>query len=249
MASRNILLTIAYDGTDFVGWQVQKNGRSVQGELEEALARQHKHPVTLYGAGRTDSGVHATGQRANFHTDIESIPDTTFAVAINSFLPADVRCTHSRRVPEAFHARYDAKRRTYEYRFAFGPQALPHRRRYVWLLRRRPDVARLNRMAATLVGTHDFATFASPSDSTAHTTRHVFAAAFFPVGNELVFRISATGFLWRMVRSLVGTMIDLENSGQDWQDMRDRLVSCDRRNAGVTAPGYGLFLTRVDYDE
>lgn len=245
---RNILLTLAYDGTEFVGWQRQKNGRSVQEVLEQGLSRQHKRSVTVQASGRTDSGVHATGQRANFHTDLDAIPPATFAVAINSFLPPDVRCVESREVPTEFHARYDAKRRTYEYRLSFGDHALPHRRRYVWLLRKRPKVASLNRMAATIVGTHDFAAFAAPSDATKTTVRHVYGACFYPVGDELVFRITGSGFLWRMVRSLVGTMIGLENSGKDWQDMGSCLESCDRGRAGITAPSYGLFLTRVEYE-
>lgn len=248
MGRRNVLLTVAYDGTDFVGWQIQNNGRSVQAELEAALTRQHKHPVRVTGAGRTDSGVHATGQRANFHSDIESIPGGDFAIAVNSFLPADIRCLESRVVDDDFHARFDARSRTYEYRFAIGHHLPPHRRRYVWLLRRRPSVPSLNRMASVIVGTHDYATFASPSDAVKSTVRTVTAASFFPRGDELVFRISAGGFLWRMVRSLVGTMIGLEKNGDDWQDMKGLLDSCDRSKAGVTAPSYGLFLTRVDYD-
>lgn len=252
---RNIRLTIAYDGTDFVGWQIQKNGRSVQGCLQDALASIHGHPVDLNGAGRTDSGVHADGQVANFHTDIDSIPAGRFTNALNGILPRDVRVVRSEEVCDEFHARYDAVRRTYRYYLIHASVISPSLARYTCRVTIAPDIARLNRMASVLVGEHDFTTFSGPIesnwiyDSPPSRVRTIHSAAFYPEGARIVFEISANGFLWRMVRSIVGTLLEMSGRGDDRDAFEAILDARDRSLAGTTAPAWGLFLHRVEYGQ
>ena len=244
---RNIRLLISYDGTDFAGWQVQKEDRSVQGVLEEALADLHAHPVSIIGAGRTDSGVHAAGQVGNFRTDMDGIPEEKFREALNARLPRDVRILRSERVPDGFHARRDATNRRYEYRILEGASEPAHMARYVWRVRKLPPIAVLNRMAGTICGTRDFTTFAAAGDASASRVRRIEHAVFLSDGPLVVFRISGNAFLWRMVRSLVGTLVDLGLRGGDEGDMRGILDARDREAAGPTAPPRGLFLTKVSY--
>jgi tRNA pseudouridine38-40 synthase len=186
---RNILLEIAYDGTDFNGWQIQAAGRTVQGELETALERLHGHRVALHAAGRTDSGVHAVGQCANFLTDHASIPARKFREALNTHLPLDVRITRSREVSQDFHARFDAVEREYRYYLLPAQIVPPHMKDYCVRLKGQPDLGAWNRMAAALVGEYDFTTFASPTASVDHHVRTVYAAGFYPERELIVFRI------------------------------------------------------------
>lgn len=247
MTERTIKLTIAYDGTDFSGWQRQEGDRSVQAELERALAKMHGRAVAVTGAGRTDSGVHAAGQAAHFYTDIASIPAGRFAPALNKMMPPDVRVTLSEEADPDFHARYDARLRRYKYFMHYGGPPLPHRDRFSWLLPRRPDLARLNRLASCLRGEIDCTAFASAKDPNEHKFRYLHHAYFHAEGDAVVFDVAANAFLWRMVRSLVGTLVDLDASGAPYGAMRDILESRERARAGVTAPARGLFLWNVDY--
>jgi tRNA pseudouridine38-40 synthase len=244
---RNIRLTAAYDGTDFSGWQRQKHGRSVQGEIERALEILHGHPVSLHGAGRTDAGVHAVAQTANFLTDISAIPPGNFVSALNSSLPADVRIMESAEAGADFHARFSARFRRYRYFLKRGEAAYPHERRYCWPVRSRLDLAALNRMAARLSGETDFSSFSSPKDPSLSRFRYVYDASFYPEGNLIVFDISANAFLWKMVRSLVGTMAWLQARDLAPEAFAEILSARDRSAAGPTAPPEGLFLYRVEY--
>lgn len=247
MARRNLRLTLSYDGTDFAGWERQSEGRTVQGTVEAALAELHGHPVEVAVAGRTDSGVHALGQVINFRSDA-SIPDDRFPYALNSLLPRDVRVLRSIRVSDAFHARFDARARVYAYHFQTGEFESPIDRRFAWHLRREPRVERLNSLASVIVGTHDFTTFAAAGDTSQSRVRDIASAAFFFEGGRLVFRIVGNAFLYRMVRSLVGTMVDLEAAGAGASRMRELLDGRARELAGPTAPAHGLFLVKVVYD-
>ncbi len=249
MPERNIRLTLAYDGTDFQGWQVQSNGRTVQRVLQEELARMHGHPVRVQGAGRTDSGVHATGQVANFRTDLDSIPARRYHIALNSYLPADVRALDSAEVPLSFSAKRDARLRAYAYYLSTGEVDLPHQRRYCWRLRFRPDVAALNRLASVLVGARDFSVFSAAGDVNRSKVRRLESAAFHPAGPFLVFRVAASSFLWKMVRSILGTILEVHQNGGGRAEMEAIVDSRDRSRAGATAPALGLFLERVYYDE
>lgn len=244
---RNIRLLLAYDGTDFAGWQRQARIRSVQGVLEDALARMHKSPVSLTGSGRTDAGVHAAGQVANFRSSIASIPADRFVPALNAILPRDVRVLESREASPDFHSRFDAKRRTYRYFLVCGRSALPHELRYAHQLWRRPDVVRLNSMAAALLGETDCSAFASAKDQSVSRLRYISAARFHPEGDSLVFEISANAFLWRMVRSIVGSLLYYEERGASADEFAELVSSGDRSAAGPTAPPQGLFLWRIAY--
>ncbi len=245
---RNIRLTLAYDGTEFSGWQVQKSQRTVQGAIEQALERMHGHPVRIRGAGRTDTGVHATGQVASFHTDLESIAADRWHLALNSYLPPDVRVLESREAQSDFHAKSSARLRVYAYRLLAAEVGPPHLRRYCWKVLRRPEVSSLNRLAAVFVGEHDFTTFASAGDTSRSKVRRVVSSCFHPEGPFLVYRIAATSFVWKMVRSLLGTMLEYETEGRSPAELAQALAARDRSLAGSSAPARGLFLERVVYD-
>jgi len=251
MTRRPIQLVVSYDGTDFGGWQRQKNARSVQEELEKALATMHGHPVRLTGAGRTDAGVHAMGQVAGFFTDIASIPADRFLLALNKLLPRDIRILASRDAPRDFHARFDASRRSYRYFILCGGAQDAFSQRYAWCLPNQPSLRKLNAMASVIAGEHDFSAFASAKDISVSKCRFIQDSSFWFEGGKLVYGISGNAFLWRMVRSLVGTMIFYEPKCADEASaaacMADILASRDRKRAGPTAPPFGLFLWDVEY--
>lgn len=248
---RNVALTLSYDGTDFLGWQRQsgkaKIGRTVQETVEAALEKMHGHSVPLIGSGRTDSGVHAVGQVANFFTDIRSIPAERFIPALNSMLPTDVRVVGSREVDPLFHARFSARSRAYRFFLHCGARPFAHELPYVWHLGRWPSLSRVNAMASRLSGEIDCTTFAAAGDQSRSKSRYLFGAHFFPEGDRIVFEISANAFLWRMVRSIVGTIVYLDGKGADTEEFERVLRSKDRSLAGPTAPGTGLFLWNVRY--
>jgi tRNA pseudouridine38-40 synthase len=244
---RNVRLTLSYDGTDFGGWQRQGNARSVQGELEDALARMHGHPVPVLGAGRTDAGVHAMGQVANFYTDIAGIAPERFLPALNKLLPRDIRVLSASEADFDFHSRYDARLRRYRYFILCSPSADAVRLRYAHHLRRRPDLASLNAAAALALGETDFTAFSSAKDASTNRSRYVHESAFRWEGDLLVYQVAANAFLWRMVRSLVGSMLHYEARAAAAELMSTALASKDRSLAGPTAPARGLFLWNVEY--
>ena len=245
---RNIRLDISYDGTHFQGWQIQKNGRSVQGELERALAELHGHPVGLTGSGRTDSGVHATGQVGNFYSDHPGIAPEKFREALNSHLPRDIRILESREVSPAFHSRYDARCRVYKYYILNAPAGPAHCRDFCYLTRPALEVKRLNALAGPVTGQHDFTSFATARDQSKSKIRRIYSARFLREGPFIVFRIAGNAFLWRMVRTLAGTLIDLCVNGADPGAVREILNGRDRSLAGPAAPARGLFLHKVLYE-
>ena len=255
--SRTIKLVIAYDGTDYCGWQKQtekkttsdKNPKrgSVQAAVEAALDKMHRHPVVLTGSGRTDSGVHAAGQVAGFHTDIKNIRPDRFVPALNGLLPQDIRILEASEACPDFHARFDARARTYRYFFTFGRQALPHESRYALQLWRSPHIDLLNAYCRLLTGERDCSTFAGAGDSSRSRSRHISHAAFFMEGGRLVFEICANAFLRKMVRSIAGTFLYYEEKDTAPQQIREIINSGERSLAGPTLPPQGLFLWKVDY--
>ncbi len=253
---RNILLTVSYDGTDFCGWQRQdksdggKPVRTVQGEIEKALEKIHKKHINLTGSGRTDSGVHAFAQAANFYSPIDSIPVEKYIPAINAFLPNDIRIVGSKEVPEDFSSRFSATSRTYRY-FIHTGEPFASEMRYVWPIHHKPDLKILNEMASNLKGEIDCATFAAAGDASLSTFRYIENARFYVDDKNpdvIVFEICANAFLWKMVRSLTGSLIFFEKSGKDASYFKEVLDSHDRKRAGPTAPPTGLFLYSVSFD-
>jgi tRNA pseudouridine38-40 synthase len=246
-AARNIRLLIAYDGTDFSGWQIQKAARTVQGEIEAALEKLHKRPVALTGSGRTDAGVHAAGQVANFYTSITNMKSERFIPALNAILPRDLRILDARETRPDFHARFDARSRTYRYFFVCGRRAMPWELRYSLQLWRRPRIERLNDYARRLLGELDCSVFAVPGDKSKSRSRYIHQAVFFAEGDRLVFEITANAFLWKMVRSIAGTLLHYEEKDLEARGFKEILASRDRSLAGPTAPPEGLFLWKIDY--
>ena len=248
MNKRNIRLIVAYDGTDFSGWQRQENNtRTVQGELENALKKIHKHHVAVTGSGRTDAGVHAKGQCAHFYTDIANMEACRFVPALNSILPKDIRVQEAIEAANSFHARFDALSRTYRYYFITGYQALPMERRYALQLWRQPDISLLNDYCRLLKGEFDCTVFASPSDKSKSRYRYIFNAFFFTELKKLVFEITANAFLWKMVRSIAGTLLFYEEKETSPKDFLKIISSGKRKLAGPTLPPEGLILWHIEY--
>lgn len=257
---KNILLTVSYDGTDFCGWQRQddKDGgqasRTVQGELEAALEKLCKQKITLYGSGRTDSGVHALGQAANFYSPIDSMPAGNYVRALNSFLPDDVRVLAASEVEEDFNSRKSATSRTYRYFIGLGESVSADNARFCWHVPNyTPDLRRLNALCECLRGEIDCASFAASGDESFSTNRYIDGARFFMQEDrwgqqQLVFEIQANAFLWKMVRTLTGTIVNLDKDGAADDALKNILDARDRTKAGVTAPPTGLFLYKIDFD-
>jgi len=249
--NRNIKLTIAYDGTEFCGWQRQESDRSVQEEIEKALEKLHGKQIDLTGAGRTDSGVHAVGQTANFYTDMDNIPADRFAPALNSLLPHDVRLINSCEVNNNFHSRFSAKSRLYRYQFIcrhhdMNP-ALPTETRYALVLRRFPRLDILNTYGRLLIGETDCSIFAGSGDTSKTKTRYIYSAYFYVEKEKLIFEIRANAYLRNMVRSIAGTFLHYEETATPPEKLREIINTGKRSLAGPTLPPQGLFLWQVEY--
>ena len=247
-------LTIAYDGTDFVGWQRQASGVSIQGVLEEALSILDGREVAVIGAGRTDAGVHARGQVASL-TLVREIDAASVVRAVNARLPQTVRVIDAAEVPAAFHARFDARAKTYHYRIWNGEVMDPFLRGYAWHIPAPSlDVSAMNEAAALLRGRHDFSAFQAAENDAHSPERTVFISVLTSephstqAGHLLTYAISGDGFLRHMVRSIVGTLVDVGRGRQPSSWVGEVLASRDRSRAGRTAPAEGLCLMSVDYD-
>ena len=243
---RNLKLTLAYDGTRLVGWQRQAEGDSVQGLLEDALARFEGSPVTVHGAGRTDAGVHALGQVASVHlTCTHDV--TTLTRALNAQLPEDVRVLAIEEMSPDFHARFNARSKTYRYQIRHGTIADPFERAYVWHMPERLDVEGMSRGASAVVGRHDFAAFQSIGSPTRDRVRTVTRSVITNADGRLTYEIAGDGFLRYMVRAIVGTLVEIGRGFREPESMASLLRGSARGDAGPTAPPHGLFLVRVDY--
>ena len=257
MLTRTLKLTISYDGTRLVGWQRQAEGVSVQGLLEEALARFEGAPVAVHGAGRTDAGVHALGQVASVRMTSEH-PLDSVGRGLNACLPPDVRVIGVQEAAEDFHARFSARSKTYRYQLCNTTTVSPFERAYVWHVPEALDVDRIRTAAHALVGTHDFAAFRSAGGDTKGTVRTITssevvsgAVGGWPdtsMGTLVVYEVSGDGFLRHMVRAIVGTLVEIGCGRRPAASIAALLAGGSRSLAGVTAPPQGLFLVRVVYD-
>jgi len=245
-----IRANIAYDGTDFVGFQRQPDdhGRTVQGELEAALAKICGARCAVVGAGRTDAGVHATGQVVAFEVDWKHSLEV-LQRALNANLPADVAVNSLAACAQDFHPRYSAKSRTYEYTAYVSTVRHPMLRRFAWHLERRPDVGAMNEAARLLVGVHDFAAFGSPPSGRPEesTVREVLRAGWREVSNRLCFTVEANAFLFRMVRRIVMALMRVGWHEYAPDVINSMLESKDAQRVKGLAPACGLCLVEVKY--
>lgn len=243
---RNVKVIVEYDGTDFFGFQRLPCRRTVQGTLEWALSRITKTPVKIVGAGRTDAGVHAEGQVISFHTE-SSIPTDRISVALNSLLPRDVVAKEATEASEDFHARYSANSRLYRYRILNSryPSALEGR--YSWYVPREIDVELMQEAANTLPGQRDFASFALSDKEERTTVRDLYRVAISRMGESIILELEANAFLRGMVRSVVGTLVEVGEGRRKPSEMEDILRKRNRAAAGKTAPPQGLCLVRIEY--
>ena len=250
----NYRLLIQYDGTDFHGWQVQENDRTIQGELERVIGMIADTDVAVVGSGRTDAGVHAEGQVANVKLPTAKFTPEKLKQAINGNMWRDIRIMKAEKAPDEFHARFSAKRKTYIYRVVNGPVMSPFWRRFAHHEARPLDVGRMNDTARLFLGEHDWTAFASAKSDGETRVRNVLDFTVESHWDEqaqgvmIEFRISASGFLRYMVRSIVGTMLEVGRGEKDFDTIQTAIVTGDRDLAGQTAPAQGLTLFRVDYD-
>lgn len=251
--SRVLRLLVAYDGSRYCGWQRQENGPTIQAALEDALlpfsdrkVDDRVVPPVVFGAGRTDAGVHALGQVASVEIGT-SHPVEVIRRAVNVQLDRDIRVIDVSDAPEGFNARFDATGKTYRYRIATSEVVSPFAHRYVWHHPQPLDVAAMQAAAPALLGTHDFSAFMSSGSDVIDPVRTLDRAELLVSGDELVFEVHADGFLRHMVRAIVGTLADVGTGRRAPASLGDLVDSRDRGSAGDTAPAQGLVLVSVDY--
>jgi tRNA pseudouridine38-40 synthase len=247
--TRNLKLVISYDGRRYHGWQRQADGvETVQERIEQAAKRVLLHPLSVHGAGRTDAGVHAEGQVANLRTTNFSVPLTGMRKAMNARLPGDIVVRSITIAPENFNASRSAVGKTYRYRLYVGPQRPVRDARRVWWYWRPLDAERMADAAVRLIGTHDFRGFASSAEDRETTVRTIFRCDVSEKEDEIHIAVTGDGFLYNMVRNLVGTLVEI-GRGHWSADRIDRVLATrDRREAGPTAPPDGLTMVCVYYD-
>ena len=246
--ARRLVLWVEYEGTDFNGWQFQPGQRTVQGELEGALARMCGEEVRLIAAGRTDSGVHALGQVAHFST-LSTISPEKFLLGLNTLIGRDVTLVDCREAKGKFHAQFDALSKTYCYRILHrrSPSALLRNR--TWHLKSPLSVDQMREAAERLKGEHDFAAFCGAGGSETSKVRRIERLEVREEGEEIRIKITGKGFLRQMVRIIVGTLVEVGKGERTADSMTGLLASRDRRQAGYTAPPHGLCLLGVDYGD
>jgi tRNA pseudouridine38-40 synthase len=245
---RNIKLLIEYDGTNYLGWQVQVRGLTIQGVIEEKLARLTGEKIHLIGSGRTDAGAHALGQVASFKTESQ-MAVRTLQKALNSLLPPDIVIQKTEEVEEDFHARKSPKGKIYEYRILNRETRSAFHRLYAWHMPQRLNLEEMEGATRILIGEHDFSCFRSVGTPTRTAIRKVFRAEW-KKNREgfLFFEIEANGFLKQMVRAIVGTLVEVGKGRISVEGFKKILASRERSKAGPTAPARGLFLKRVQYE-
>jgi tRNA pseudouridine38-40 synthase len=243
---RTLKLTIQYDGTDYVGWQRQPNGVSIQELVERAIEPIEGRPVTVIGAGRTDAGVHALGQVASVQLQ-SAIDPATLARALNATLPEDVRVASAEEAAPDFNARFSATGKVYAYRIWRGAFLPPFERRYVWHVPPPLDVERMREAARTLTGRHDFSAFRAAGSDAATSERTIRDLSIDTEGEHVTLTVAGDGFLRYMVRAMAGTLVDVGQGRRSVESVAAALASRDRAQAGPTAPAKGLVLLKVEY--
>ena len=258
---RNFLLTIEYDGSGFSGWQRQPDVRTAQGELEAVLSHVMGKPVQVNGTSRTDAGVHALGQQASFSGEF-GIPTDRIQTAVNNLLAGkgggygklgrvgDMRITRVEEKPAEFHARFDSMGKRYRYIIGNGADVDIWRRNYAYQITDPLDEKAMQEAALHIMGTHDFACFqASGGNERETTVRTIYSLTVKRQGADVILEVTGDGFLYNMVRIITGTLVEVGLGKRKPEELASVIASCDRRNAGHTAPAEGLYLVEVFYDQ
>ncbi len=244
----NMKLTLAFDGSAYHGWQIQKNAMTIQEVLKNTVTKITGEVPNIIGCGRTDSGVHALNYVCNFYTETGIAPEQ-FKNAVNANLPEDIFCKKAERADEDFHASSSAVRKTYLYRILNRPDADVFQRKYAWHYKYPLEIEKMRCAAEAFLGEHDFIGFASAGFTVKTTVRTIYALELTEDRDSISLEITGNGFLYNMVRIITGTLVMMGGGKIDYRQAKEILDSCDRKRAGMTAPAHGLFLKEVDYGE
>lgn len=245
---KNYKMIIQYDGTRYDGWQRQGNtGNTIQSKLEAVLSKMTGAELEIDGSGRTDAGVHAIAQVANVHMDTNKTLQETMDY-VNQYLPDDIAVTQLEEVPDRFHSRLNATGKVYTYWIEMSPKCPVFQRKYIYTLGQKLDVEAMRQAAKLLCGTHDFKSFCSKKTIKKSSVRTLKSISFHERGSQLEIHVAGNGFLYNMVRILMGTLIEVGLGKWKPESMKEILEAKDRQAAGPTAPACGLFLTAVMYD-
>ena len=241
---KNYKIIVQYDGSEYSGWQIQPNTRTVQEEIRNAIKTLIRGEVNLIGSGRTDTGVHALGQAANFRCETALEPGR-FIYSLNSILPRSIAIKSAEEVPEVFHARFDAKKR--EYLYLISKKKSPFYYKYSYFYNKDLNISTLNKLSQELIGKKDFRSFAKESDENSGTDCEIFKVFWSERRDFYVFSISANRFLRGMVRTIVGTLLEMDRKELNEEHLKEIILSRERENAGMSVPPNGLFLYKVRY--
>ena len=245
---KRVKLTVAYDGTNYCGWQIQPNGVTIEEKLNQAICKLTGEEITVIGASRTDSGVHALGNVAVFDTN-SSIPPERFSYALNQRLPEDIVIVKSEEVPLEWHPRYQDTLKTYEYHIINSRVAIPTKRLYNCFISFPLDVEKMRQGAAYIVGEHDFASFCCIRTNAKTTVRTVTDLQIVQNGEEITIRITGNGFLYNMVRIITGVLIRVGRGFYEPEKVKELLDGVERTQEAITAPPQGLYLIEIQYEQ
>lgn len=243
---RNIKLTIEYDGREFNGWQKQPNKLNIQGNIEKVISDITKEEIEIIGSGRTDAGVHALGQVANFKTN-SAIPIEKFAIAINSRLKKSIVIKKAEEVDERFHSRYNCKQKTYRYIINNSETGSAIYRNLEYNIKNPLDVEKMKEASKYFVGEHDFSAFKASGTSSKSSVRTIYSAKIEKEGERIIIELTGNGFLYNMVRIISGTLVEVGLGKIKPEQIPEIIQSKNRQNAGKTLPPYGLYLVEVNY--
>lgn len=245
---RNIKLTISYHGKYFSGWQIQKDVTTIQEEIEKSLSKLLNEKIKITGSGRTDAGVHAIAQIANFNTKNDKIPLKAFVLGMNRYLAQGIAILDAQEIDLNFNARKSAKKKTYIYQIHKGKVISPLEEDFYYLFKYELDFDKMQEASNAFIGEHDFASFAAAKNSTKTTIRTIYDIKWTKTNNKIFFEITGNGFLMKMVRNIIGTLIEIGNNKKTVNCINKILEAKNRSFAGSTAPAKGLFLKEVFYD-
>jgi tRNA pseudouridine38-40 synthase len=242
-------VTVAYDGTDFAGYQIQPSGRTVQGTIQSVLQKVHKgEPVNISASGRTDAGVHALGQVFHFDTDM-NIPAEAWSKALNAMLPQDIFIKKVEKATDSFHSRFSAVSKEYHYKLLISNQPDVFRRNHMFHYPYPLNIHDIQKACSYFLGTYDFTSFSSARSEVADKVRTIFALELTKEGDILTFKIRGSGFLYNMVRIIVGTLLEVGQGKRKPEAIMTTIAGKDRALAGKTAPAHGLYLHQVYYQD